>query len=493
MTGRSRKDAAARRGPSPAPEAGPAPKRSRSVGSLLIVLGLTAVTLGYLLKSNFRSGGEPVATAATDQLDPDVRRVLDRQLRELQRDPSAANHGELGLVYEANEIWKEAERSLRMAAQLDPAQPLWNLHRAIVLRQLGDSGGSIELLRGVVRELPDSAAAHYRLADALLETHDVNGAVEHFREAARLAPERPEGHAGLGAALLDAKAAEEAVAALEKALARDPQYQAAHYLLGLAYRALGRKEDAARELALGVGGGRRALPDPLESHLARYRVDYASRVDGAVNLLEAGRLEDGIRGLEDLYAKRPDDVNVLNNLAVAYQMRGEREKALRLLEHARDIDETKFATWINLASCEMEMGRLDEALADSERAIQLAGTVGKAHLVRGLVLAQKGRLQEARASLQFAVGFEARDPEAHYALGRVLAMLGQPEEARASLETATRLAPMHLGATLELGRVYLHLGRRDEADRALAAARRIAPSDAGVLALAAQMGKQGER
>lgn len=490
MTRRPKNDSVGGRPPA-RPVPGPVPRRSP--GSLLIVLGLTAATLGYLLRSNFGTGGEPPAPPATDQLDPDVRRVLDRQLQQLQRDPSAANHGELGLVYEANEIWKEAERSFRMAAQLDPAQPLWNLHRAVVLRQLGDSTGAIELLRTVVRELPDSAAAHYRLADALLETHDVNGAVEHFREAARLAPERPEGHAGLGAALLDAKAAGEAVTALEKALARDPQYQAAHYLLGLAYRALGRKEEASRELALGVGGGRRNLPDPLEANLARYRVDYASRVDGAVNLLESGRIEDGIRGLEDLYAKRPDDLNILNNLAVAYQMRGEREKALQLLERARGIDDTKFATWINLASCEMELGRLDDALAHSERAIQLAGTVGKAHLVRGLVLAQKGRLAEAQASLQAAVGFEARDPEAHYALGRIDVMLNRFDEARASLETATRLAPMHLAATLELGRVYAHLGQEADASRMLAAARRIAPSDAGVLALADQLAGRGGR
>lgn len=486
--GSSARDSSAQGAPPPSPSTR-APRVGRRVPwvfLLVVAAGIAAMALRG--RFGARSGPDPAESGS--ELDAEVRRILERQIALTARNPSAANHGELGLVYEANQIWPEAERCFRLAAELEPTNPLWKLHQAIVTRSLGDSGAALGLLREVVGEAPDSAAAHYRLADGLLEARDVEGAIRHFRDAVRLAPARPEGHAGLGSALLEAEDHAGAEPVLRRALEIDPTYQSAHYLLGLAYRGLGRKEEATRELALGVGGNRRPLPDPLEANLARYRVDYATRVDGAVDLIEAGRVEDGIRVLEDLRATRPDDLNVLNNLSVAYKMRGNRAKALELLQHALAIDPKPFATWINLASVELELGRLDEALQHIDRAIELAGMVGKAHLVRGLILTQKGRLAEAQAALEASVRFDAGDPEAHYSLGRVCLMTGRFDDARKSLETTVRIAPAHLVATVELCGLYLRLGLEGDAQRALAAARRIAPDDPAVRALAGEVAKR---
>lgn len=454
----------------------------------------TPVPLGLLLTllgaACARSGGElePVVPPPGGDLDPAVERLIEEHLAAARKSPGAArSHATLGLVYEANELWPEAAASFELAERLDPHEPLWTLHRATALRSAGDAQGSLALLRQVADELPGLAAAQHRLGDALLAAGAVSEARARFERASTLAPDRPEGLAGLGAAELAAGDARAAASALERALTLDPSYRSAHYLLGLAYRELGRDEEARSELALGVEGRARYLPDPLAGELRRYAVARTTRLQQALLALEAGKPERAAKILEALRQEQPDDVTVLNDLAIALQRTGQLEPAFQLLERAKDLDPGVLSTWINLAALLLDQGMTARALEHAERALALAPDSGKAHLTRARVLLRAGRPEEARAELVQSLRLDPRGTEALALLAHTSLALGRLEEARAHYASLARVAPADPAARVGLADVALRSGDRAQARRELAEARRIAPDHPDVVDLARRL------
>ena len=69
-----------------------------------------------------------------------------------------------------------------------------------------------------------------------------------FRSVLAVNPNYPEAQYQLGKVLLDQDKVDEATKHLETSARLDPDNAIVHYQLQLAYRRLGRKEDAAREL-----------------------------------------------------------------------------------------------------------------------------------------------------------------------------------------------------------------------------------------------------
>jgi tetratricopeptide (TPR) repeat protein len=493
MTGRGKKDRRVRAaggalGQSSAiPPAQLAARLLRWIPALVLLLGVGVFWLRE--RRFFASAPEPIAPADVQGLDPEVRRLVEQHLQQARAEPSGANHGTLGLVYEAQGMWREAERCFAAAAELDE-DPLWTLHQGSATASLGDVRAAAELFRRAADGLPDSAAAHYRLADALVQLGALDEAVQHFETAVRLAPENSEGHAGLGAALYRKEAYEEARTHLAKAVELDPTYRTAHYQLGTTLRALGREEEAARELALGINAQKRAIPDPLDRKMRSFTVGYSSRVDGAVALLRSGRTDEALGVLEEVSREHPSDVGVLNNLAVAYLKKGDAARARALLDRARALDERAFATWINLTSWGLQTGELDQALAWANRAVELAGEVGRAHQVRGEVLAKKGRWNEAYEALKKAAQLDAREAGVHRSLAIACAQLARYDEARACLVTATGLDPRNWAAHLDLCEVNMALGDLERARAALSEARELAPGNAAVESVARKLAKR---
>jgi tetratricopeptide (TPR) repeat protein len=89
-------------------------------------------------------------------------------------------------------------------------------------------------------------------------------AIERFRRILEIDPEHPDARFALGSALLSAGRAGEAAAELERLLRRPTAHEAAaRRNLGLAYRALGREEDAMRELEAARRLGADMPPDAV--------------------------------------------------------------------------------------------------------------------------------------------------------------------------------------------------------------------------------------
>ena len=99
--------------------------RSDRAGSARLVLGLVcaliAVTVGMTVWQRFKPAPATVVPEDMSGLDGSVARLVSGQLSAVNGAPrEAATHGKLGLIYEANEMYHEAQLSFANAAELDP-------------------------------------------------------------------------------------------------------------------------------------------------------------------------------------------------------------------------------------------------------------------------------------------------------------------------------------------------------------------------------------
>jgi len=449
---------------------------------------LVLAGVGLIGRGSFRPAPPLVLPSNLDQIDPEVASLVRQRVEQAHSDPrSAPARGRLALAYEANGLWIDAASAYEAAAHLAPEEMQWRFHLAIVTRHAGESAAALAMLRALAREHPSFAPLHDRLGSALLEAGAVEEAKESYRRLRELEPRAPEGLVGLADVLLRGGETAEAAALLERAVSIDPSYRSAHYLLGLAYRAGGRREEAARELSLGLEAEPRYLRDPLSDELDRDKVNLTERLARAGAHISEGRAQEAVPMLEAALAARPGNVTVLNNLAVAVMHTGDARRALDLLGEAKRRDPREFSTDLNLASCYLRLGRPVEALRHAEAAVAAAPEVGKAHLTRAGVLVALRRYEEATAALQQAIRLDARSPQGLLMLGEISLRLGRAAQAREAFASAARTWPGLLPAQLGLVRACLDLGDRAGAAAALASARTTAPANPQVAALARQL------
>jgi tetratricopeptide (TPR) repeat protein len=274
----------------------------------------------------------------------------------------------------------------------------------------------------------------------------------------------------------------------QQALALDPTLRRAHYALGLAYRGLGRTAEAEAELTRGQNSVKRNLSDPLTERLEPFRVSYSLRFNRAMSLDARGETAAAVRLFEELLRSRPNDVELLNNLAAAYTDLGRTEAAYPLLLRSRDLKPDEFATHINLAAADILRKDYAKALESADKAVELAPTHARARFVRSAVYISTNRLEDAYADLKLAAGYDASAGDIFGRLAQVAMNTGRVRESVGYFEKAANLMPDSLPAQASLARAYHKVGERAKAHAAFERARKLAPNDPNLRALGAEIG-----
>ena len=461
--------------------------------SMLVVLVLPAtVTPPSAVARSTQAAidtNDPVPVPADlTALEPQVRAYLQpfiEKARNAPQDPDA--RATLGLVYAANGLWTPARACFAEALRSAPSNRQAHYYLGIATAALGDFDASLAIYRDVAARFPDFAPCQHRLGDALLMAGDSDGAMGVFERTIKLAPTKPHGFAGLGDVKLRGRDFAGAAEALERAVGLDRRDRMGHYLLGLAYRGLGRREDAKRELALGLNATRRFMPDPWTLPLAEHARGLADQMELARRYMAAGQYKRAAQILENAMKWHSSNIELINELAVARLNLRDPAGARDLLLRAAEIDDAHATTRINLAACHMGLGLFDSALEYIDRAVVLAPDVPRVYFTRSGVLKALGRDADALEALAEAARLDPMSAIYRLHLGDTSAKLGLRAQAKDHFRASASIDPSMLAPQLGLAELCLVDGDTACAREAYEQAKRIAPNDSRVLELTARI------
>jgi tetratricopeptide (TPR) repeat protein/SAM-dependent methyltransferase len=127
-----------------------------------------------------------------------------------------------------------------------------------------------------------------------------------------------------------------------------------------------------------------------------------------------------------------------------------------------------------------EQGRVVEAMARYDAAVQMDPLCARAHLNRGNILFAGARIDEARSAYELAASCDPNYAAAHFNLGNLNCHLGGYEFALRNYQVAVAAKPDFANAYVAMGNVLGSLGRSAEAKESYHRALEINPTDAGV-------------
>ncbi len=106
------------------------------------------------------------------------------------------------------------------------------------------------------------------------------------------------------------------------------------------------------------------------------------------------------------------DALLLNNLALAVAEQGKLDEAAALLERALELKPGYALTQANLGTVRHRQGKVDEALDHFRRAIALDPTLAGGYLGLAGALAERGEIEQALANCRQALELAPDDPAA---------------------------------------------------------------------------------
>jgi len=403
----------------------------------------------------------------------------------LERDPSYGKaYAVRGQIHANRGELEAAERSFGRAIELaDPSEvEIHELHyaRGMCFDMLKRKGEAAEAFGRAIELKPDEGYYYLARGKCYLDLGRYEEALADV-DAAR-ARGRTDSVLSLGRAkaLIGLRRYEEALAALEplragraevpalqaraEANAGLERYEEALHDLGLALR------QDARSAALWLQRGKLlnqmqryadALSD-LERGLASVPTAYVGRYERAVALSGLQRYEEALAELEWVLANVPDDQQILGKVGLSFRELNRSERGVAASTKALELGPVA-PLHVLRGECLLDLGRVEEALADCDAAIRLDGDMAGAYASRAAALRRLARPREALAALKAALRLGGAERPLLLQCAEVLSELGRYEEAAGVLDRAVELMPGAALPRLRRGIVRLQLGRHQAA------------------------------
>jgi tetratricopeptide (TPR) repeat protein len=234
-----------------------------------------------------------------------------------------------------------------------------------------------------------------------------------------------------------------------------------------------------RSKLVGYGKSLEAHPD-----------DPWSREGLAASYLALGKPQDAIRELDARIKIGRPEVHSMAILGMAHFAAGEFEKAEQLERQAIAMDAEYPLAWLGLGKALGAQRKTIEAEAAYRRALELTPTLTDAHLNRADILINQGDVDEAAAACEAALAISPENPNTLLKLAEIRTKQGRGDESLRLLQEAQRLAP-YIHPPKVLQAVYLfQAGDPDRARTLLAEAHRDQPRHPVPLLFLGQLARQ---
>jgi Flp pilus assembly protein TadD len=211
-----------------------------------------------------------------------------------------------------------------------------------------------------------------------------------------------------------------------------------------------------------MSGMQRPSAGHTEAGAARRPAEEIDRVvffrDQAIDLSLQGRFVESEACSREAMRRQPDNMDVLNELAVAVWRQGRAQEAEQICRDACRIRPDDFRILTGLGLAIMDQGRTDEAAEAFRAALRIQPKAFHARMNLGIVLSNRGDFEAAMDSLWEAFELCSDSPDALQNFGMNLARAGRLDEAVVFYEHALQLRPEFPEAHRNLAHAWLQLG-----------------------------------
>ena len=143
-----------------------------------------------------------------------------------------------------------------------------------------------------------------------------------------------------------------------------------------------------------------------------------------MTMLQSGHIQEAVPYLEAMTKTRPDNVQVLFNLGIAYSELGQFDEAVIRLKKAVQLEPKHSHAWTGIGVAYQRMGKLDKALEPMQKAVDADPSDGYGHRNLGAMLIGLGRHDQGLAHLREARKALPHDAQTIYGLATALEAVG---------------------------------------------------------------------
>jgi tetratricopeptide (TPR) repeat protein len=382
---------------------------------------------------------------------------------------------------------EEARREMELAVQAAPDAAGWQHTLGRWNEEAGNFSAALPHLQRAADQEPRNGKYHLHLAHSLFRDGDPQNALVHFHQAAALSPEADSSlQAEIGKAALESGNYTEAYEAFHAAQEQTGPAAPFAWALGKARAALalGRRDEAralARTVLEGAG-------HPPEARLILAEVDESE-----------GKLQDAIRHLDRAATEMSDPVLPALRLAKLWTATGAASRSVAALQAMIEANPESDDAHHLLAEALFALGRTEEALRESQKAVGLAPRNSAHWILQGQIARKLGQLDQSLAALTKAHEIAPADWRSGFEIGLTYEAEQRWDLALETYRTALRLAPENAELHYRLGVAHKNMRSYAEAATALRRAIQIEPQNlaahtllSGVMALGLVYGSQSQ-
>ena len=351
-----------------------------------------------------------------------------------------------GDIAAARGDFKTALAAYSRLVEMRPQNVLYRTVLSWAQFNAGDPKSATANIRQVLQVAPDYPPANHIWSVIAYSTKDFQAAADAASKVVAIAPERIQSYLVLGAASYSLGRLEQAHAALSRYVAARPGDRDARKLLGNVQMALGRSADAFQTLA-GM-------------------VDEKTTDAELLNLVAQAALQKGDLGTGREYLERSlaleQSPSVVSRLGFAQIALGRVDEGLAELERAVALDPKSFERRMVLAVQYLRAQRLDDAL-ELARELQEANPKRAAgYVIEGLALTLSHKLPEAKRAFERGLEVEPGNPNAAHSLARMAALDEDWDKAEKILKSVLKVHKNEQRTLLLLADVAARKGDMEE-------------------------------
>lgn len=187
------------------------------------------------------------------------------------------------------------------------------------------------------------------------------------------------------------------------------------------------------------------------------------RLKKALYLQKSGQWAEASTLYAQLLAETPDNILLLDHLAVAYAQGGQLSESAATLTRALSLAPDNARLHNHYGNVLRAQGHIDVALQHYREALRLHPGYAEAYNNMGALYYRQGRIKEAITWLEKAIRLDPEAIDAQYNLANSYVQQDTPLQAIPHYEVVLRLSPQHLGAHHNLGILLATLSQFKEA------------------------------